>query len=64
MNEAYTPDRAVIDLMLAHLPKDQVEGAYNRAKHLTRRKELAQIWADIILEGAKPAAALLEGPRR
>jgi integrase len=64
MNEAYTPDRAVIDLMLAHVPKDQVEGAYNRAQHLTRRKEIAKIWADIILEGAKPVADLLEGPRR
>jgi hypothetical protein len=38
-------------------------GAYNRAAHLKRRKELAQIWADLILEDAKPAASLLEGPR-
>jgi integrase len=64
MNETYTADRAVIDLMLAHVPKDRVEGAYNRAQHLPRRKELAQIWADIILDGAKPVAGLLEGPRK
>jgi integrase len=64
MNERYSADRAVIDLMLAHTPDNKVEGAYNRAAYLKRRKELAQIWADLILEGAKPAASLLIGPRR
>ncbi|WFS02795.1 tyrosine-type recombinase/integrase [Rhizobium tumorigenes] len=64
MNEAYPADKAVIDLMLAHTPKDRVEGAYNRAVHLARRKELVQLWADIILEGKKPAAELLLGPRK
>ena len=64
MNERYKEDRAVIDLMLAHVPDNKVEGAYNRAAYLKRRKELAQIWADLILEDASPAASLLEGPRR
>lgn len=64
MNERYPGDRAVIDLMLAHIPKDRVEGAYNRAQHLSRRKELAQLWADILLDGAKPAVDLLKGPRK
>jgi integrase len=64
MNERYPADRAVIDLMLAHVPDDKVEGAYNRAEHLKRRAELAQIWADLILKDAKPAASLLNGPRR
>jgi integrase len=64
MNERYKADRAVIDLMLAHVPDNKVEGAYNRAAHLKRRKELAQIWADLILKNAKSAASLLEGPRR
>lgn len=41
-------DRAIIDLMQAHVPKDKVEGAYNRAAYLPRRKELAQEWADLI----------------
>lgn len=62
MNENYPADRAVIDLMLAHVPKDRVEGAYNRAQHLQRRTELAQLWADIILGGAKPTTELLKGP--
>jgi integrase len=64
MNERYPADRAVIDLMLAHVPDNKVEGAYNRAAHLKRRKELAQIWADLILKNAKSAASLLEGPHR
>jgi integrase len=64
MNERFPADKPVIDLMLAHTPKDKVEGAYNRALHLTRRRELAQLWADLILEGARPATDLLIGPRR
>jgi hypothetical protein len=36
-------DRQVIDLMLAHVPKEKVEGAYNRAAYMPRRRELARI---------------------
>lgn len=64
MNEKYPADRMVIDRMLAHVPKDKVEGAYNRALYLSRRMELAQIWADLILEGATPLDEILAGPRR
>ena len=64
MNETYPADKAIIDLMLAHIPKDRVEGAYNRAQHLVRRKELARLWADLILEGRPPASELLKGRRK
>jgi integrase len=64
MNERYPADRHVIDLILAHTPKDKVESAYNRAAHMTRRRELAQDWADILLEGMPPAASLLAGAQR
>lgn len=57
MNERYPPDHAVIELMLAHAPGNKVAAAYNRAAFLKRRTELAQIWADLILEDAKPATA-------
>lgn len=63
MNELYREDKPIIDFMLAHVPKDKVEAAYNRALYLPRRKELAQIWADLIMEGATPARDLLEGLR-
>ena len=43
-------DRAVIDLMLAHQPVG-VEAHYNRAAYMTRRRQLAQEWADLLLQG-------------
>lgn len=46
-----SPDRAIIDLMLAHVPKDRVELAYNRAAYLPRRRELAQEWANLLTDG-------------
>jgi integrase len=44
-------DRAVVDLMLAHKRGNKVEAAYNRAAYMPRRRELAQQWADLLLEG-------------
>lgn len=54
-------DRAIIDLMLAHVPRNKVEGAYNRAEHMDRRRELAVIWADMLANGLPAPAALLAG---
>jgi integrase len=64
MNEKHKADRHIIDLMLAHVPKDKVEGAYNRAAYLQRRRELAQEWADMLLDGLPSADDLLLLPRR
>ena len=64
MNERYPADRPIIDLMLAHKPRDAVEGAYNRAEHMARRRELAQIWADLVTKDLTPPDTLLELPRR
>lgn len=63
MNERFPADRAVIDLMLAHVPKNAVEAAYNRAQHLGRRIELAQLWGDLISEGLPPPMELASLPR-
>lgn len=57
-------DRAVIDLMLAHVPDNDVERAYNRAAFMPRKREIAQTWADLLLEGAIGAEALVLGRRR
>lgn len=57
-------DRAVIDLMLAHVPKDKVEGAYNRASYMPRRRELAQAWADLITVGLEAPEAHVGRPIR
>lgn len=64
MNERFPRDREVIDLMLAHVPRGKVEAAYNRAEHLARRAELAQAWADLLLEGLPPAGELVRLARR
>ncbi|WP_231958670.1 tyrosine-type recombinase/integrase [Altererythrobacter sp. B11] len=50
-------DREIIDLMLAHVP-DGVEAAYNRAAYMPRRRELAQAWADLLMEGLPPPDSL------
>lgn len=57
-------DRAIVDLMLAHVPKEKVEGAYNRAAYMARRRELACIWADMLSEGLPPPVALVERPSK
>lgn len=57
-------DRAVIDLMLAHVPTNKVESAYNRALFMDRRREIANDWAQLLMEGSKPAADLLTIERR
>ncbi len=55
-------DRAVIDLMLAHKPQG-VEAIYNRAAYMPRRRELAQEWADLLMDGMPHFKVLREGPR-
>lgn len=57
-------DRAVIDLMLAHVPRNKVEGAYNRAAYMERRRELAEVWASMLTPGLAPPAALLPMQRK
>lgn len=57
-------DRKVIDLMLAHVPKEKVEGAYNRAAYMPRRRELAVVWADLLSEGLPHPVVLVERPAK
>ncbi|WP_372731907.1 tyrosine-type recombinase/integrase [Novosphingobium sp.] len=57
-------DRAVIDLMLAHVPENKVESAYNRAEFMPRRREIACEWAKLLLDKMQPADELLTLARR
>ena len=57
-------DRPIIDLMLAHVPKDKVEGAYNRADYMARRRELAGEWAELLVGDFWPPEAHLGQPIR
>lgn len=56
-------DRSIIDLMLAHV-QGGVEGIYNRAAYMPRRRQLAQEWADLLTKGLPGPDTLIEGPRR
>ena len=56
-------DRAIIDLMLAHMPEG-VEAAYNRAAYMKRRRELAQEWADLLMDGLPGPESIRAGARR
>lgn len=59
MNERYPEQWRIIDFMLAHVPKDRTERAYNRAAYIEQRTELAQIWADKLMVDQKPLDDLL-----
>ncbi|MDP1027773.1 integrase arm-type DNA-binding domain-containing protein [Sphingomonas sp. KR1UV-12] len=64
--ERLLTDRLVIDLMLAHTPSGMSfsELIYNRHAYMERRREFAEDWAMLILEGADPVEMLLDGRRR
>ncbi|KPF91899.1 integrase [Novosphingobium sp. AAP83] len=59
-------DRLILDLMLAHTPSgiSGNELRYHRAEYMERRRELATIWADLILEDAVELDVILQSPRR
>ncbi len=64
VKERRQDDKAIVELMLAHVPENKVAAAYDRAGHMERRREIAELWADLLLDGLVPAESLLEGPRR
>ena len=64
MNERNHADFAVVEMVLAHTPQNEVAAAYNRARYLTQRRAMLREWADMLLEGMPSAAELLKGPRR
>lgn len=59
-------DRLIIDLMLAHRASgvSATELIYNRAKYMDRRREIANDWANLLLEKAVDLDYILESPRR
>ena len=57
-------DRQIIELMLAHVPPGKVEGAYNRAAYMPRRRELAHVWADKLSDGLPAPGVLIALPAR
>jgi integrase len=64
MNLRHPGERHIIDFALAHLPKDRIEAAYNRAEYFDRRREHLQEWADLLLDGFAPPTSFLNLPQR
>ncbi len=54
-------DRAVIDLMLAHVPPgmSSSEYAYNRARYSKQRRDLGRAWANMISDGLADPMTLI-----
>ena len=48
MHEARPEDSDIIERALAHAPKDKVKAAYDRAKHLERRRSLFERWGSLV----------------
>lgn len=44
--QSFAPD--VIERQLAHMPRDKVRAAYNRAQYLTERRRMMQWWGDYL----------------
>lgn len=44
--QGWRPD--VIERQLAHVEKNKVRGAYNRAEYITERRQMMQAWADYL----------------
>lgn len=63
LNNLYPELSHVIDFALAHVPKGQVEAAYNRAQYMDTRRMLHQRYADDLLKDASEASSLLDGLR-
>ena len=48
----WSPD--AIERQLAHMPRDEVRAAYNRAQHLPERRRLLEWWANYVETAGKP----------
>ena len=73
MNELYadTPSvgvswERIIDMMLAHVQTgvSATSLIYNRAAYAPKRRQIAEHWATLLLEGAETVERVMGGPRR
>ena len=44
----------VIERQLAHVERNKVRAAYNRAEYLPERRQMMQAWADLLDDLVKP----------
>jgi integrase len=50
LNEVHGFDSEILELQLNHIIKDPNNGAYNRTRHLQKRKQMMQFWSDYLDE--------------
>lgn len=58
-------DREVIERHLAHVSDEELGGSYDRATFLEQRRQMIQVWADLLddLAAGKPVAPAADLPR-
>ena len=56
-------DAKIVDRQLAHVGKDKIEAAYNRADYTKQREELMQWWGDFLDSHLPPSQKLLSTRR-
>jgi integrase len=59
MNEVDPTTDRIVEVMLAHKSKTAVEAHYNHAEYRSARHRIACQWADMLLDGAPTALALI-----
>lgn len=62
MNEAQPDNYNVIEKMLAHEIGSDVSRAYNRGSYSKHARQIAEEYANLLLNGLPEPAALLSGP--
>ena len=59
------PDKEkIIDIQMAHLPRNKVRAAYDKAEYIGPRTEMMQWWADYVDDARKPKLKIVAAPSR
>lgn len=57
-------DKDVIEVALAHIDKDKIRGAYNRATYLKQRREMMEWWSQRIEDASKGSLSLSSAAKK
>ncbi len=57
-------DKDVIEVALAHIDKDKIRGAYNRATYMKQRREMMEWWSEHIESASRGSLSLSSAAKR
>ncbi|RUO71634.1 integrase domain-containing protein [Idiomarina ramblicola] len=57
-------DKDVIEVALAHIDKDKIRGAYNRATYIKQRREMMEWWSEHIETASRGSLSLLSATKK